>query len=103
MEIIKKIWDLYSVKLILALGLAMFFRWASGINFLAGTVLVCLVLFYFIHSFKDPAFKKKKAAIRTAIYFFLIELLVAGVIIMSSSSDPASQSIRSHISSSVVK
>lgn len=103
METMKKIWDLYSVKLALALGLAAFIGRASKIDLLGGTVLVCLVVYYFIRSFKDPALKKKKAVTRECIYILLAVFLLAGLVVMSGSSDSASQSIRSQISNSLVK
>lgn len=103
MEIIKKIWSSYAAKLILALGLAILLSRISGINFLGGVVLVCFMIFYLFHAVRDPAMEKKKPAVRTFIYILLVMLLLAGLIIMSSSPDPASQSIRSHISSTVTK
>ncbi len=103
METVRKIWSSYAVKLILALGLAILLSRISGINFLGGVILVCFMIFYLFRAAKDPALQKKKPAARTFIYIILVMLLLAGLIIMSSSPDPASQSIRSHISSSVTQ
>ena len=101
MKTVKELWNLYSVKLVLALGLALFISRASKINLLGGTVLVCLTIFYFIRSFKDPVLQKRKAVTRVLIYILLTGFLLAGLIVMSGSSDPASQAIRSQISGSL--
>ena len=103
METIKKIWRSYAMKLILALGLAIALSQISGINFLGGVVLVCFMSFFLFHAVRDPEMEKKKPAVRTFLYIILVMLLLAGLIIMSSSPDPASQSIRSHISSSITQ
>lgn len=103
MENLKKLWELYSFKLVLAWGLAVLIGSVSKISFLGGAVLVCMAVFYLIRSFKDPALKKKKTVTRILIYLFLAVFLFAGLIVMSGSQDAASQAIRSQIGNSLVQ
>lgn len=100
MEIIKKVWNFYSVKLLIALGLCALISYTTKLTVLGGAILFILAIYFFVHSFRDPAFKKKKVVTRVFIYIFVIEFLVAGFITMCGQSDSASNAIRNQISSS---
>jgi hypothetical protein len=97
-EIVKKIWSFYSAKLILALGIACLISYTTKLYVLSGLICVLLVIYYFVHSFKDPAFKKKKIVTKVFIYIFMVEFLFAGLASMGGPS--ATDAIRSQISSS---
>ena len=97
MEIIKRLWGFYSVKLILALGLCALISYATKLTILSGVILSGVVIYFFVHSFKDPAFKKKKIVTKVFIYIFMVEFLFAGLASMGGPS--ATDEIRDQISS----
>ncbi len=102
MKIIRKIWDFYSVKLILAMGITVLFSLAFKCYPLSGGFLFASTIYFLIRSFRDPAFKRKKVATKVVIYIFMAYFLVCGFIVMFGASDSVSGSIRGQLNSSAV-
>lgn len=100
MNFIKKAWDFYSVKLVLTLCITSLISYTTKFYILSGAVCIALTIFYFVRSFKDPAFKSKKAVTKTFIYIFFVFFLIAGLVAMGGPS--GSDMIRNQISSSAV-
>ena len=98
MKIIKRVWSFYSVKLILALGLCALISFATKLTILSGVILSGLVIYFFVHSFRDAAFKKKKVVTKVFIYIFMVEFLLAGLASMADQSNNVSSSIRGQLS-----
>lgn len=81
MKILRKLWDYYSVKLILVFVITSLLSMLHLYRINGAFVLICTILI-FVHSFKDPAFKKKHIITRTTIYIFMIIFCVSGFLVM---------------------
>lgn len=100
MNLIKKFWNFYTVKLALVLCITSLISYTTKLYILSGTICIALTIFYFAHSFKDPAFKSKKTVTKIFIYIFLVFFLIAGFLALSGPS--GSDIVRNQIFSSTV-
>lgn len=97
MKYIKKAWDFYSVKFVITLCFACLVSVTTSFYILSGILTAGLTIYYFIHSFKDPAFKKKNILTKVYIYVFMIIMICAGILAMSGQSDNAPNLIRGQL------